>query len=29
MKVLLSRYRIVGNKAELTDFWAVLRNSTL
>ena len=22
-------YRIVGNKAELTDFWAVLRNSTL
>jgi cytochrome d ubiquinol oxidase subunit I len=22
-------YRIVGNKAELADFWAVLRNSTL
>jgi cytochrome bd ubiquinol oxidase subunit I len=22
-------YRIVGNKAELTDFWAVLRNDTL
>jgi hypothetical protein len=22
-------YRIVGHKAELTDFWAVLRNSTL
>jgi cytochrome d ubiquinol oxidase subunit I len=22
-------YRIVGNKAELTNFWAVLRNSTL
>jgi cytochrome d ubiquinol oxidase subunit I len=22
-------YRIVGNKAELTDFWALLRNSTL
>ena len=22
-------YRIIGNKAELTDFWAVLRNSTL
>ena len=22
-------YRIVRNKAELTDFWAVLRNSTL
>jgi cytochrome d ubiquinol oxidase subunit I len=21
-------YRIVGNKAELTDFWAVLGNST-
>ena len=22
-------YRIVGGKAELTDFWAVLRNDTL
>jgi cytochrome bd ubiquinol oxidase subunit I len=22
-------YRIVGGKAELTDFWVVLRNSTL
>ena len=22
-------YRIVGHRAELTDFWAVLRNSTL
>ena len=22
-------YRVVGGKAELADFWAVLRNSTL